>query len=95
MGNSSCTKLSICGMGLALGITKGLAFMLFAWVGYFFGYGVDMIHQVAVLYHGYGASVMGGVYGGLWGLLCGFIFGVIFAFIYNMCLCGCCCKKSY
>jgi hypothetical protein len=78
-------KLSVRSLGLAAGITKGLAVMLLAWAGYFWHVGGPMIANVASIYHGYGPTIMGGVKGGLWGLLAGFVIGVVFAVIYNFC----------
>lgn len=94
MDSSSCTKLNAFAFGMAIGITKGLAMMLFAWGGYFGGYGMDMIHLIASVYHGYAPTVMGGFIGAGWGLLCGFVFGFIAGSLYNRCLgCSFCCKK--
>lgn len=88
-GECSKTKLSVCSLGFALGVTKGLWLLLAAWVAYFFGYGVAMVEHVASFYHGYSATLMGGLWGGLYGLICGFIFGVVIGYFYNFAVCYC------
>ena len=75
-------------------MANGLAMMLFAWIGWLGGYGVDMIHMVASIYHGYAPTLMGGFMGGAWGFLDGYIFGLVIALFYNLCLCCPCCRKS-
>lgn len=90
--DSECVKakLSACSFGLAIGITNGLFLMLFAWAGWWFGYGLSLTDMLATIYYGYGASFMGGIVGALYGLLDGFIFGFIAGSIYNYFLSRCC-----
>lgn len=78
-------------LGLALGITSGLTMMIFAWVAMGYGYGMWLVKQYALIYHGYGASWTGGLIGGLWGLLFGFIFGFIVGGLYD---CFICCGRK-
>ena len=78
-GNSSYVKLSICGLGVAFGITKGLGMMCLAWAAMQWGIGMPLISLIASVYHGYGASLIGGLYGAGWGFLDGFLFGMLVA----------------
>lgn len=87
------SKLSVCALGLALGVVKGIWLMLLAWAAWKFSYGMPMVEHVAHIYHWYGASFVGGLYGAIYGFVSGFVFGVVFGFIYNFFLCRCC-KKS-
>lgn len=87
------TKLSPCALGVTCGVIKGVSLLVIAWVAAFWGYGLPMVDHIAQFYHGYSASVVGGLIGGGYGLVAGYIFGFIFGFIYNFCLC-CKCKKS-
>jgi hypothetical protein len=92
--NSNYPKVSICGLGFALGVANGLGMMCMAWLAMCWGFGMPMITLVGSVYHGYGATLIGGLYGAGWGFLDGFVFGIITAFFYNLCLCCCCKKKS-
>lgn len=86
-------KLSPCALGVACGVLKAVCLMGLAWAAAFFGYGMPMVEHVAQFYHGYSASVVGGLIGGGYGLVAGYIFGFVFGYIYNFCLCYCC-KKA-
>ena len=91
------TRLCAPTLGIAFGVVTGLSLMLLAWAGMWWGYGNTFIDQYSLIYHGYGASWMGGLWGGLWGLIEGFIFGFILALVYNCvsCCCKCpCCKNG-
>jgi hypothetical protein len=89
----SCTKLCKVAFGFAFGMVSGLSMMLFAWAGYYWGFGSSIVDQWASIFPGYSASVMGGFVGFGWGFLEGFVMGVLVAFFYNLCLC--CCKACY
>src|SRR5258708_6415070 len=67
------SKLSPWALGLAFGVIKGLCLMLYAWGGWLFGYGMPMIEHIASFYHGYGASLVGGLIGGVYGFVGGLI----------------------
>jgi hypothetical protein len=86
------TKLSPVSFGIAFGFTEGVFMLLFAWVGWLFGYGDALIQQIAGIYIGYAASFFGGILGGIWGFVDGFVFGIVAAAVYNFCLSRC--KKS-
>jgi hypothetical protein len=91
--NVTYTKFGIFSLGFALGLTNGLGLFCLALASMKWDAGTAMVTQIASLYHGYGATVMGGLYGAGWGFLEGFVFGVIFAIFYNLCV-GCCSKKK-
>jgi hypothetical protein len=91
--NAGYAKLSVCGLGFALGITNGLGMMCLAWAAMEWGFGASMVSQIAGIYHGYAATLIGGLYGAGWGFLDGLVFGVIAAVFYNLSLC-CCSKKK-
>lgn len=95
LNKDECKVSVLCpfSFGIALGVTKGLFFMLFLWAGYLWGYGLPMIDTLGQLYAGVTASFVGGLIGFLWGFLVGFIFGVIAGFVYDLCVC-CKCHKS-
>lgn len=94
MEKKCCTRICAPALGLGFGIASGLLMMLFAWSAMMWGVGTSIIDQYATVYHGYAATIMGGVFGGLWGLLEGFIFGLIAGWVYNCCARCCGCGKS-
>lgn len=84
-------KLSLLSLGIAIGFAEGLYMMVFAWLGWLWGYGIPIIHELATVM--FAPSFIGGIMGGILGFIDGFIFGVIVAIFYNLCVC-CRCKKS-
>jgi len=92
--DGKCMGLCVGGFGLALGITCGLFMLAYAWSSWLFGYGTAVVAQHAMMYPGYGPSLVGGLIGGLWGLVHGFIFGVIAAYLYNKFMRRCCGKTE-
>lgn len=93
----TCSKAKLCpvSLGVGFGVAQGLFLLLFAWVGWFWGYGGTLAHDLSVIFHGYAPSLVGGLFGGLWGFIEGFVFGLIAGFVYDFCVCcGCKCKKS-
>lgn len=89
----SCSKLSACSLAVAMGLTNGLGLMILAWSSWQWGFGGGMVTIISSVYHGYDASLMGGLFGLGWGFIDGFIFGLLVGWIYNLCLC-CCCRKN-
>ncbi len=87
--NKKSMRLSVCSFAFALGITNGLGLLLLAVAGLYFNYGLVAIQEISMLYHGYAASWMGGLFGLGWGFLDGLVFGIVLALIYNLCLCYC------
>lgn len=94
MNKAECAKakLCACSLGIAIGVTKGLILMLFAWAGWMWGVGTPMIEHIGNLFHGYAPTLLGGIIGGGWGLIGGFVVGLLIGWIYNRCIC-CGCKK--
>ena len=80
-------KINSFSLGLAIGFAEGLYFMVFAWLGWLTGYGVQLIDQLSTVMIGYEPSLIGGIIGGALGFIDGFIFGLIVAFIYNLLSC--------
>lgn len=95
--DGECVKALLCpvSLGIAFGVTKGLFLLLFAWSGWLFHYGTAFVERLALYYHGYDASFVGGLIGGAWGLVGGFIFGLVVGLIYDFCVsrCGGCSSK--
>ena len=91
-GNKMCLS-KLC-LGLAFGLTFGLEMMLFAWAGWYWGYGVALISQLSFIYPGFAPTFMGGLWGGLWGFVGGFVIGFVIALFYNLGLCCCRCDKK-
>lgn len=90
------SKLCACSLGLALGTIKGFYLLLLAYSAMFFGFGAEMVNHISSMYHGYDASIVGGLLGFVYGVVGGFIFGFIMGFVYNFYLCKCSkhCSKS-
>lgn len=94
MGKEGCGSGKLCpvSLGIGFGVAEGLFMLIFAWVGWGMGCGVDIIHEMGTVFHGYAPTFWGGLWGALWGLLEGGLFGLIAGLVYNCCLCRCCCK---
>lgn len=96
MNKCKCRSLSPLAFGVSLGIVNGIFMMLFAWAGWLYAYGTNVIDLWATVYPGLGASLKGGLVGLAWGFLEGFVLGLLWAWIYNLCMCccrSCCCTK--
>lgn len=90
-------KLSVCSLGVAMGVTYGLSLLIMGLLATFCQWGNAVVELLSTMYIGYGATVVGSVIGALWGLVDGFIFGAVIAWIYNCCnkCCGTkCCPFS-
>jgi hypothetical protein len=87
-----CGKLSVCNLGMSLGLVFGLTMMVLAYLAMVFGVGAPMVKMYSSVYAGYHASALGGIVGLLWGFLQGFVFGGLIAMFYNFCRCCCPCK---
>ncbi|ODN42041.1 bacteriophage holin [Piscirickettsia litoralis] len=80
-------KLSVLGLGLAIGIVWGAALVIIAWLAAAYGYAGPVVKLISSVYIGYGPTFFKGIIGGLWGLVDGFIGGAIVAMIYNWIVC--------
>jgi hypothetical protein len=88
------TKLCPCSLGVAFGFVTAFFMLALAWAGYFWHFETPVIEQLATIYKGYAATLVGGLYGAFWGFLKGFIFGGLVGLVYNFCICCCCSKAS-
>ena|SRR3990167_4906791 len=82
--------------GMAFGLTCAIFMAVCAWVGWYWGFGAEMIAQHGAYYYGYAPSLVGGLWGALWGFLKGFIFGFLVMFFFNLFMCckSKCCKSD-
>jgi hypothetical protein len=87
-----CSKLSICNLGMAIGIIWGLSVFVLAILSMLFGMGTPIVDILSSLYWGLDSSVIGALVGLFWGFVDGFIMGALVAFVYNFCHCKCPCS---
>lgn len=82
--------------GLALGLTCAIFTAVYAWIGWAWGYGVELITQYGSVYFGYAPTFIGGLWGALWGFAEGFIFGFVLVLIFDLLMCckKCLCKNN-
>ena len=76
-------KLSLFGLGTAVGLAWGGLLLLTAVISWVTGVGAEFIRVAASVFHGYAPGPLGGVIGGVWGCCVGFVWGVSMAWIYN------------
>lgn len=88
-----CSKLSVCNLGMAIGVVTGLGAFVCGLLSMFFGFGVAVVDVSSTLYYGYEATLLGSLFGLFWGFVHGFIVGALIAFIYNFCHCKCPCSS--
>ncbi len=76
-------KLNPLAFGLAAGIFWGV--MLGGWtlLGYWTGYGREILELITQIYPGYSVSLIGSCLGLVYGFLDGFVACVLFAWLYN------------
>lgn len=91
--NTCCTKLSVCNLGLAVGLVWGLAMFVTVYLSIWFGLGIPFVEIFSTIYIGYDFTPVGSLLGLFWGFLDGFIGGALIAFFYNLFSC-CCPYKS-
>jgi hypothetical protein len=75
-------RLSIKGLGLALGVMWGAGVFLLGVMGTF-GWGTPIVELLGSGYIGYGPSLGGSVIGGIWAFVDGAIGGIVLAWLYN------------
>ena len=81
--------LSPMGLGLALGVTWGLAVIIIGLAATFLSFGVPFVATVGHVYVGYEVGVIGTLIGALIAFVHAFIIGVVVAAFYNV-FSGCC-----
>lgn len=69
--------------GFALGLFSGLGWMLFAWAGARWGFGLNLLSQMSTVFDGLAPTFVGGLWGFFWGFIELFVFGVLSAAVYN------------
>lgn len=94
----SCSRLSVCGLGVGLGVSWAFGVLVLGILSAAFGYGTEVVHLLSSVYKGYVATPLGIVIGTLWAFFDGFIAGVVMAWIYNLVVkshhCKMCCTKD-
>lgn len=92
-----CQRLSICGLGIALGVSWAIG-MLVMGIFWKLGYGGAMMSSFSSMYVGLAATPIGILIGMIWAFIDGFIGGVIIAWIYNKVIklhhCKVCCTHK-
>ena len=76
-------KLYPVSFGFAWGIISGLGWMILAWLGGRYNFGLPLIHVMTRVFRDYTSTFIGGLWGLLWGFLSSFVFGVLAASVYN------------
>lgn len=85
-------KLSVKGLGLAMGILWALSLFVMTLVATYSGYMADQLNTLIVgVYPWYSVSLTGAFIGLAEGFVDGFVGGVVIAWLYNVC--SKCCKK--
>lgn len=92
-GKKCITKLSSCGLGVACGVTWGVATFLLGLFNIYGDWGGTLLDVMSSLYIGFDYTLKGAFIGLLWGLVEGFIFGAVTAYLYNLCIKHCPCKS--
>ena len=69
--------------GFGWGIISGLGWMLLAWAGARWGFGLPVINTMSYVYHGVAATFTGGLWALWWGFLHMFILALLAAMVYN------------
>ncbi|WP_367605648.1 hypothetical protein [Legionella sp. W05-934-2] len=86
-------RLSIKGLGLALGVFMGLTMLILGLMAYFIDYGTTIVMTMNALYMINGITLANVFLGTALAFIHGFIDGVVIAFLYNI-FGGNCCSKG-
>ncbi len=89
----SNSRLSSCALGVAFGVTWGMAIFLLGLFNIYGDWGGALLDTMSSLYIGFDYTIVGAFIGLLWGLVEGFICGALIAYIYNLCVKHCPCKS--
>ena len=79
--------------GFGWGLISGLGWMLLAWAGARWGFGLPVIQLMSKVYYHLAPTFVGGLWGLLWGFIDFFIFALLAAWVYN-CTCKCFCPAG-
>lgn len=88
-----CGSLSICNLGMAIGVVWGLSMFLVTILTMAYGIGSPFVDIFSSIYWGLDASLLGSVFGLFWGFVDGFIGGALIAIVYNFCAARCPCSS--
>jgi hypothetical protein len=75
-------RLSVKGLGLALGVTWGAGVLMLGLIGAI-GWGRAVVDVLGSLYLGFRPTLLGSVIGGAWAFVDGAIAGIVVAWLYN------------
>ena len=92
--NNKCSNLSMCHLGLSLGIVHGLVLLALAYVSMFNSSFMHFVKSLELVLSGFGPHFVGGLMGFIWGFVSGYVVGTLIAFFYNLCNKYCCCTKG-
>jgi len=76
-------RLSVFGLGTAIGIVFALGLLLAACLS-MFGWGMTFINAFSSIFVLYTPTFAGAIFGAVWGFICGFIHGALIAVFYNL-----------
>jgi hypothetical protein len=100
VNKQGCANLSMCHLGLALGVTYGMCFLALAYVSMFSDMFMPATKLLASMLPGYRTTLVGGLVGFGWGFAKGLVTGWMIAVSYNFFNKVCCkpcdtknCKK--
>lgn len=75
-------RLSVKGLGFALGVTWGAGVLVLGLIGAI-GWGRAVVDVLGSLYLGFRPTLLGSVIGGAWAFVDGALAGVVVAWLYN------------
>ena len=76
------TRLSVKGLGLAVGVTWGIGVLILGLIGSI-GWGRAVVDVLGSLYLGFRPTPVGSIIGGAWAFVDGALAGVVVAWLYN------------
>jgi tetrahydromethanopterin S-methyltransferase subunit G len=80
---SPVSRLSVLGLGLAVGIALAVFMLLTGLSAWLLNFGNAWVELLSAVYIGFEATFLGSIIGAIWGFVDGFICGIIIAWIYN------------
>lgn len=92
MEEHRCSKISIWGLGVAIGIVWAISCFV-AGITAIFGWGNTLVEVIGSFYIGYEPTFGGAILGAIWGFVDGFIGGALIAFFYDLVTRNMWCKK--
>lgn len=69
--------------GFGWGLISGIGWMVLAWSGARWGFGLPVINLMSSVYNHLAPTFIGGLWGFFWGFLDFFIFAMLAAMLYN------------